>query len=391
MSYSIIAKAVGPRCNLHCAYCYYLEKAALFEDTPDVMPEAVLEAYIRQMFEQPGSHPVEFVWQGGEPLLAGLSFYQKALHLQQRYAGQRPFANVIQTNGTLLDDAWGEFLVRHGILVGISLDGPAALHDAYRVDKQGEGSFDRVMAGLAVLKKHGVDYNILATINQANAPYPLETYLFLKEQSQGYLQFVPVVKQTSASPPEVTPWSVTAEQFGEFYISIYDAWVSTDVGKVFVQLFDATLAGHLGAPPPVCYYGSYCGRSGLLEHTGDVYACDHFVDPEHRRGNILQKSLQEMLDSDEQHAFGLAKSHALPQECQACPVLFVCRGECPKNRILPVADAAYGKNYLCGGYKRFFKHSASGMRQMARLVRQGKPAAEIMCLDNMDQDTDQAL
>lgn len=382
MSYSIIAKAVGPRCNLHCTYCYYLEKAALFADAaggaPWLMSGAVLEAYVRQMFASPGTHPVEFVWQGGEPLLAGISFYENALRIQKQYAGQRPYTNVIQTNGTLLDDAWGAFLARNGFLAGVSLNGPAPLHDAYRVDKHGGGSFNRVMTGLRVLRKHGVDYNILATINRKNAGQPLETYRFLKEWSQGFLQFVPVVKQAAAQPAEVTPWSVTAPQFGEFYVAVYDEWVRQDVGKVFVQLFDATLAGHLGAPSPVCYYGAYCGRSGLLEHTGDVYACDHFVSPENLRGNILAQSLQEMLDSPEQHAFGLAKSRALPQECRDCPFLFACKGECPKNRFVPTAEKEYGKNYLCEGYKRFFEHSAATMRHMALLVRQGRPANEIM-------------
>lgn len=380
MSYSIIAKAVGPRCNLRCAYCYYLEKAALFADAgeaPGIMSADVLEAYVRQMFAAPGAHPVEFVWQGGEPLLAGIPFYTKALRLQKRYAGQRPYANVIQTNGTLLDDAWGEFLARNNVLVGISLDGPESLHDAYRVDAQGRGSFARVMAGLRMLKKHGVDYNILATVNHTNAAYPLETYGFLKEHSQGFLQFVPVVKQAAASSAEVTPWSVTAEQFGAFYVAVYDAWVRQDVGKVFVQLFDATLANHLGAPPPVCYYAAYCG-GGLLEHTGEVYACDHFVSPEFRRGNILRQSLREMLGSRAQQAFGRAKSQALPPECRACSVLFACKGECPKNRFVPAAEGSYGKNYLCAGYKRFFEHSAATMRQMAFLVRQGRPAQEIM-------------
>ncbi len=383
MAYSIIAKAVGPRCNLNCTYCYYLEKASLFADASvegalGLMSEEVLDAYVRQMLNSPGTHPVEFVWQGGEPLLAGIPFYEQALRIQKTYAGQRSYTNVIQTNGTLLGDAWGEFLSRNAILVGISIDGPAALHDAYRVDKQGRGSFKQVMAGLDILRKHRVDYNILATINHKNAEHPLETYQFLKEQSQGFLQFVPVVRQAAESRETVTPWSVTAKQFGEFYVTVYDEWIREDVGKIFVQLFDATLGNHLGAPPLVCYYATDCGGSGLLEQTGDVYACDHFVSPEFKRGNILEQSLQEMLSSQVQHDFGLAKSRSLPLECQTCPVLFACKGECPKNRFLPATDGTHGKNYLCAGYKYFFEHSADTMREMALLIRQRRPAQEIM-------------
>lgn len=342
-----------------------------------LMPENVLDAYVRQMFASPGAHSVEFVWQGGEPLLAGMPFYKRAFLLQRRYAEGRAYSNVIQTNGTLLDDAWGELMARNGVLAGVSLDGPAHLHDIYRVDKQGHGSFARVMSGLRILRKHGVDYNLLATINHENAEQPLETYRFLKEQGQGFLQFVPVVKQASKVPVSVTPWSVNARQFGEFYIAIYDEWIREDVGKVFVQLFDATLGNHLGAPPPVCYYGDYCGRSGLLEHNGDVFACDHFVSPEFKRGNILRQSLHQLLDSPEQYSFGLAKSRALPPECRECDVLFACKGECPKNRFLP-ATGPYGKNYLCDGYKLFYDHSAATMQKMATLVRQGRPAQEIM-------------
>ncbi|NDV27681.1 anaerobic sulfatase maturase [Desulfovibrio sp. JC010] len=381
MPYSIIAKPVGPRCNLRCTYCYYLEKDVLFAESsagPNsrIMSGEILENYIRQMFESPGNHPIEFVWQGGEPLLAGIPFYENVIRIQCRYAGTRPFSNVIQTNGTLLDDEWGNFMARHRILAGVSLDGPEEIHDTYRVDTQGNGSFKRVMNGLDVLRKHGVDYNILATINSANAPHPLKTYQFLKDQSQGFLQFVPVVKEDKNSSSGVTPWSVTAQQFGEFYVAIYDEWVRNDVGNIFVQLFDATLGNHLNAPPPVCYYAENCPKTGLLEHTGDVYACDHFVSLEFKRGNILRQSLAEMLGSEEQTAFRCMKSELLPQECRDCSILFACKGECPKNRFLPAENGT--KNYLCAGYKSFFEHSAPTMRKMAGLVRSGRLAQEIM-------------
>ena len=381
MPYSIIAKPVGPRCNLSCTYCYYLEKESLFtlpSGAKDslLMSYGVLEEYIRQMFASPGTHPLEFVWQGGEPLLAGIPFYENAIRLQQKHSGQRPFANIIQTNGTLLDRKWAEFMDRNKILAGISLDGPEDLHNAYRTDKHGNGSFKRVMDGLSWLKKYGVDYNILTTINSVNVVRPLETYSFLKEQSQGFLQFVPVVKQDQNSPSGVTKWSISPEQFGEFYVTIYDEWVRRDVGKIFVQLFDATLGNHLGAPPPVCYYAENCPKTGLLEHTGDVYACDHFVSPEFRRGNILRQSLAEMLGSKEQDVFRLKKSQTLSPECRSCSVLFACKGECPKNRFLPASHGT--KNYLCAGYKQFFAHSTPTMREMAKLVRQGRPAQEIM-------------
>jgi len=378
MSFSIIAKPVGPRCNLQCTYCYYREKASLFPSGPGLMTEAVLEAFVRQMFAVPGVHPVEFVWQGGEPLLAGLPFYQRAIELQRRHAGRRPFANIIQTNGTLLDDTWGAFLADNCILTGISLDGPKRLHDACRTDSRGRGSFDSVMAGLEVLRTHGVDYNILATINSVTAEHPLETYGFLRELSQGFVQFVPVVRQASDAPLSVTPWSVRPRQFGEFYAAIFDEWLLKDVGRVFVQFFDATLASHLGAPSPVCCYAERCGRCGLLEHTGDVYACDHFVSPEFWRGNLLERPLQEQLDSREQQAFGLAKSRALPRECRECSVLFACKGECPRNRFVCTTAGDYAKNYLCEGYKRFYEHSGPAMQQMALLVRQGRPASDIM-------------
>ncbi|WP_320170688.1 anaerobic sulfatase maturase [Maridesulfovibrio sp.] len=387
MSYSIIAKPVGPRCNMRCTYCYYLEKESLFTGsggkTCGTMSEQVLETYVRQMFGSPGTGPVEFVWQGGEPLLAGIPFYREAVRLQQKYAGQRPFANVIQSNGTLLDDEWGEFLARNRFLAGISLDGPEKLHNAYRVDRQGNGSFKKVMNGLDMLRKHGVDYNILATINSRNADHPLATYRFLREQSQGFLQFVPVVRQDTESESGVTPWSVESGRFGEFYTAVYDEWISRDVGKVFVQLFDATLGNYLGGPAPVCYYAENCPKTGLLEHTGEVFACDHFVSPEYKRGNIMFHSLRDMLESKEQNSFVLGKSRNLPTECRTCAVLFACKGECPKNRFLRTTDGT--KNYLCAGYKQFFEHSAPTMKQMACIVRQGRPAEEIMYLFRAEQ------
>lgn len=382
MPCSVIAKPVGPRCNLRCTYCYYLEKESLFTDSPAggsaLMSKEVLEAYIQQMFKSPGTHPVEFVWQGGEPLLAGIPFYENAIRLQHKYAEARPFANVIQTNGTLLDEHWGEFLKQNKILIGISLDGPEKLHNAYRINGKGHGSFKQVIRGLDILKRYGVDYNILATINRTNAKHPLDTYRFLKEQSQGFLQFVPVIKQAHDSTENVTPWSVTAKQFGKFYVTIYDEWVRNDVGKIFVQLFDATLGNHLGAPPPVCYYAANCPKTGLLEHNGDVYSCDHFVSPEFRRGNILEQPLQKMLNSKEQQIFRQAKSKELARECRTCPVLFACKGECPKNRFLPTADG--NKNYLCSGYRLFFEHSGPTMQLMSELVRQGRTAQEIMSI-----------
>lgn len=399
--YSVIAKPVGSRCNLECTYCYYLEKKAFIgRGSPQpVMTDDILEAFVEQMFLQPHPSVVEFAWQGGEPLLAGLPFFQRVIELQKRHSKGRPFANTIQTNGTLLTDQWCEWLSLNRVLVGLSLDGPPHLHDRFRLDHNGNGTGDKVTAAIQRMKKHGVDFNILATLNRVTADHPLEVYSFLKEVGQGFVQFVPIVEREPGNdaqamglnlelPDQIhqdttlesptTTWSVQPEQLGYFYTRVYDEWIKNDVGTVFVQLFDATLAGFLNAPSPVCFYSGCCGQSGVLEHNGDVYACDHFVYPQFRRGNILSKSMSEMLEGQAQKQFGLEKRESLPQYCILCPYLSACNGECPKNRFGTSPDGERGVNYLCSGYRQFFQHAAPSMKKMADIILSGGIASEIM-------------
>ncbi|MBM9518568.1 anaerobic sulfatase maturase [Desulforhopalus vacuolatus] len=396
--FAVMAKPVGPLCNLSCSYCYYKEKVSLYPDVSTfVMPDTVLESFISQYFSLNGSNGADFSWQGGEPLLLGLDFFEKVIRLEKRYARGRRFSNTIQTNGTLINDNWCEFFTRNKILVGLSIDGPPDLHDLYRRDNQNNPTAHTVIAAAALLSRHGVEFNTLTTISNANAKRPLETYAFLKEISQGFIQFIPLVERIPGPeaqslglsldiPPggggdygiEVTPWSVSPEDFGTFYTTIFDEWVRHDVGTVFVQLFDVTLANHLGAPPVVCYYSPDCGQAGVLEHNGDMYACDHFVYPATKLGNIMTTDMETMLTGERQKAFGLAKSLALPTCCTTCDVLFACHGECPKNRFAWTPDGEPGLNYLCAGYKHFFRHSGEAMQRMAQLLRSRQPASLIM-------------
>ena len=397
-SFAVMAKPIGPLCNLSCSYCYYKEKSSLYPEVSNyVMPDAVLESFISQYFDLNGADGADFAWQGGEPLLLGLDFFEKVIRLQERHARGRRFSNTIQTNGTLINDLWCEFFVRNKILLGLSIDGPPELHDCYRRDNHDNPTGQRVIEAAALLSKHGVEFNTLTTISDVNAQKPLETYAFLKEIGQGFMQFIPLVERIPGPgaqslglsldiPPggggdygvQVTPWSVSPEAFGTFYTTIFDEWVRHDVGTVFVQLFDVTLANHLGAPPVVCYYSRNCGQAGLLEHNGDMYACDHFVYPATRLGNIMTTDMADMLTGERQKTFGLAKSLALPTYCTTCRMLFACHGECPKNRIAWTPDGEPGLNYLCTGYKRFFGHSWEAMQRMAQLVKSGQPASLIM-------------
>jgi uncharacterized protein len=401
--FHLMTKPMGSKCNLDCTYCFYLEKEKLYpEATPLRMTPAVLEAYVRDYIAaQPGG-TVSFAWQGGEPTLAGVEFFRRAVALQQRYGQGRRIENAFQTNGTLLDDEWGDFLAREKFLVGLSVDGPAPLHDAYRVDRGRQPTFDRVMAGLAVLKKHGVEFNTLTTVHRKNATRPLEVYRFLREVGSGYVQFIPIVERHAdavaaernglwlAPPPDhedaaaldaqVTEWSVRPGDFGNFLSTIFDEWVRRDVGRVFVQQFDAALANWAGEPAGVCVFSENCGRALAIEHNGDVFSCDHYVYPRYRLGNLLNQSLGAMVDSPQQTEFGLAKSKTLPRYCRECPVRFACHGECPKHRFLRTPHGEPGLNYLCAGYKKFFTHVDSPMRTMAALLAMGRAPAEIMGL-----------
>lgn len=362
----VMLKPVGSRCNLACNYCYYLEKGKLYPGQAP-LSEELLETFIRQYIEAQTMPEVLFTWHGGEPLLLPLSFYRKALELQQRYARGRQIDNCLQTNGTLLTDEWCEFLRENRFLVGISIDGPQTYHDAYRCR-----SFDKVMRGIRLLQKHHVEWNAMATVNHLNADHPVEFYRFFKEIGCQYLQFTPVVE------PSLCDTSVTPEQWGRFICGVYDEWVKADVGQIFVQLFDATLANWAGEPSGICSMSPTCGRAAVMEANGDVYSCDHFVFPEYRLGNIRQQSLTEMLYGERQQQFGRNKRASLPRQCRECRFLFACHGECPKNRFTKDRYGEDGLNYLCKGYRQFFAHVASDMDFMKAELDAGRSPANLM-------------
>jgi uncharacterized protein len=399
--FHVLAKPIGARCNLDCSYCFYLEKEALYPGSSirRMTPE-VLETYVRDYIAAQPAPVVNFAWQGGEPTLLGVAFFRRVVALQQHYAGGKTVENAFQTNGVLLDDEWGEFLARNKFLVGISIDGPAHLHDAYRVDRDGKPTFERVVRGLEVLRKHGVEFNTLTTVHRKNSRQALEVYRFLRNIGSGYLQFIPIVERNAAAaddsglwlapPPDheddaaveaqVTDWSVRPGEFGRFLITIFDEWVRHDVGRVYVQHFDAALANWVGQPPGICVFTENCGRALAVEHNGDIYSCDHYVYPRFKLGNLLNQSLAAMVDSPQQSAFGTAKSSTLPRYCRECPVRFACHGECPKHRFLRTPEGEPGLNYLCTGYKQFFTHIAPAMSTMAALLGNGLPPARIMSL-----------
>jgi uncharacterized protein len=392
--FQVMAKPNGSVCNLNCQYCYYLEKEKLYPDADSFkMSDEVLESFVRQYIASQQAPVVSFVWQGGEPTLRGLEFYKKAVALQQRYANGKKIENAFQTNGLLLNDRWAEFLKRNNFLVGLSIDGPAELHDAHRVDKGGASTFSRVMRGLSFLKKHGVEFNTLTVVNRKNAYFPLEVYHFLKEIGSQYLQFIPVVEQVAQEPtanglrllkpssPEhsiVSEWSVEPLQYGRFLRSIFTEWVRQDVGSTFVQIFDVALEAWIGMEPSLCVFAKNCGNATVLEHNGDIYSCDHFVYPDDRLGNLLTGDLAAMVASQQQQRFGQAKSETLPRKCLQCHVRFVCNGECPKHRFSRTEQGETGLNYLCAAYRLFFQHVDPYMRYMAGRLQQGKAPADII-------------
>jgi uncharacterized protein len=401
-AFHIMTKPIGPICNLDCKYCFYLEKEELYPGNHKwQMPEEVLEEYIRQYIAAQKVPEVSFAWQGGEPTLLGVGFFRKVVELQRNYAQGKRITNALQTNGTLLDDEWGEFLHENQFLVGLSIDGPRELHDAYRVDKKDRPTFDAVMQGLELLKRHRVEFNTLTVVHRLNSQHPLEVYQFLKEIGSGFIQFIPLVErapapeappdgliQLSLAPPPVpgapaprspvTEWSVRAEQYGEFLVRVFDEWVRRDVGRVFVQLFDVALGNWMGMGGSLCVFAEKCGAALAMEHNGDVYACDHYVYPQYRLGNVMNQSLAEMVTSPEQRKFGSDKSDTLPRYCRRCEVRFACHGECPKHRFIRTPDGEEGLNYLCAAYKRFFNHIDPAMKTMAQLIQAGRAPAEIM-------------
>ncbi len=429
-NFHVLTKPVGPICNLDCKYCFYLEKEKLYPgETQWRMSDAVLSEYVRQYIQDQPSPEIYFAWQGGEPTLLGVEFFRKAIALQKKFAGGKTIFNAIQTNGTLLDDDWCRFLASNKFLVGLSIDGPRALHDVYRVDKRQQPTFDPVMRGLEFLKKHKVDFNTLTVVNRANSQQPLEVYRFLKSIGSEFLQFIPLVERVApenmnppglgfAEPPlmgetgslamnieekrevasglslprppltltlsageresAVTPWSVEAEQYGNFLCAIFDEWVRQDVGKAFVQLFDVALGNWMGLGSSLCVFAEKCGAAVAIEHNGDLYSCDHYVYPRWKLGNVMDQSLGAMVNSPRQVKFGNDKSDSLPQYCRKCEVRFACNGECPKHRFIQTPDGEWGLNYLCAGYKMFFNHIDPHMKTMASLLRNNEAPARIM-------------
>ncbi|MCB9456832.1 MAG: anaerobic sulfatase maturase [Anaerolineaceae bacterium] len=383
-AFHLMTKPRGAICNLDCKYCYFLSKERLYPDSDFRMSETLLEDYTRQYIAAQRVPEVTFAWQGGEPTLMGLDFYRQAVAYQQKHKkpGMRIY-NALQTNGITLDDDWCQFFAENDFLIGVSLDGPQALHDAYRVDKGGAPTFERVMRGISLLKQHRAEFNILTTVHAVNADHPLELYRFMRDEVKTrFLQFIPIVERDNLTGYQegnaVTERSVTAEQYGQFLIGVFDEWVRHDVGRVYVQIFDVALAAWSGHKPGLCVFEETCGRALAMEHNGDVYSCDHFVEPKHKLGNLVDIPLTELVNSDQQRTFGLAKRDALPQYCRECAVRFVCNGGCPKNRIISTPSGEPGLNYLCAGYKAFFTHLDEPMRFMADELAQRRAPANVM-------------
>ncbi len=388
----VMVKSVGSVCNLSCDYCYYLEKSKLYKEAKNhVMSEELLDKFVEEYIQSQTMPQVMFTWHGGEPLMRPISFYKKAIDLQKKYAQGRTIDNCIQTNGTLLTDEWCRFFKENNFLVGVSIDGPQEFHDEYRKNKQGQPSFAKVMKGIELLKKHGVEYNAMAVVNDFNADYPLDFYHFFKEIDCHYIQFTPIVERLSnradglslSSPvqqekADLAEFSISPEQWGNFLCAIFDEWVREDVGNYYIQLFDSTLANWIGEQPGVCTMAKNCGHAGVMEYNGDVYSCDHFVFPEYKLGNLYTNTLVEMMYSDKQTQFGEAKSKTLPTQCKECEFLFACNGECPKNRFAFTSTGEPGLNYLCKGYHKFFKHVAPYMDFMKKELMNERSPANVM-------------
>ena len=388
----VMLKPAGAHCNLACKYCYYLEKNKLYPTAQrHLMSDEMLELFTREYIEAQTMNQVLFTWHGGEPLLRSIDFYRKALSLQQKYAGGRRIANIIQTNGTLLTDEWCEFFAQNHWLVGISIDGPQPDHDHYRLTAAGKPSWKKVMQGIKLLKKHGVEWNAMAVVNAYNANHPLEFYRFFKENGCQFLQFTPIVERLTrhedgrtlaslADKDEISlsEASVTPEQWGYFLCAIFDEWVRKDVGKIFVEIFDCTLANWMGISPGICAYSKECGHAGVMEHNGDVYSCDHFVFPEYKLGNIRDHSLIDMLYGEQQQEFSRLKHSSLPRQCKECDMEFACHGECPKNRFMKDKYGDSGLNYLCLGYYHYYQHVAPYMDYMKQELMAQRPPSNIM-------------
>lgn len=397
--FHLMAKPAGPSCNLHCEYCFYREKKIFFpEDKILRMSDEVLETYTREYIESQPGPSVVFEWQGGEPALVGIDFFKRALNFQKKYNAGKQITNSFQTNGTSLDEAWCAFLSRNNFLVGLSLDGPEALHDAYRVDKDGRPTFSKVLHSLQMMQKYEVEVNVLAAVNRESSKHPLEVYRFFRQQGVQFIQFVPIIEREAdpeaeklgiplAVPPSltheetsaaVTPWSVEPKEYGEFLIRVFEEWIKNDVGRIFVMNFEWSLGAWAGVGPGVCYLSPRCGRNLIIEHNGDIFSCDHFMYPAYRLGNILEGRLGKMVQSEQQTAFGASKETALPGYCRHCDVLFACRGGCPKHRFAKSPDGEPGLNHLCAGFKIFYHYVDPSMKHMVELIHRGIPVQTIM-------------
>ena len=391
--FHVLAKPTGAICNLDCKYCFFLSKEMLYPGSRFRMADDLLEAYIRQTIESQSTPEVTIAWQGGEPTLMGLDFFRRSIEYEKKY--QKPgttIQNTMQTNGIEIDEPWCEFFRENNFLIGLSLDGPSQMHDTYRVDKGGRGTFDRVLRAARLMQQHKVDFNILTTVNSANAGHPLELYRFLRDDvGTSFIQFIPIVERATLelialanegwgdrhkdrpfytqAGSLVTDRSVKPEQWGRFLIAIFEEWVRRDVGRVFVQMFDAALASWVGAPPAMCIFSATCGNAVALEHNGDVYSCDHYVEPEYLLGNIQQQTLVQLVASDKQRRFGSDKRDTLPRYCRECEVRFACHGECPKNRFISTPDGEPGLNYLCRGFKQYFAHAIPEVERIVADLR----------------------
>lgn len=410
VAFHVLSKPTGAICNLDCKYCFFLSKEMLYPGSRFRMADELLETYLRQLLEAHRGPSVDVAWQGGEPTLMKLDFFKRSVEYVEKY--RRPGQHVqytIQTNGTTLDDDWCRFFKQHGFLVGLSIDGPREIHDAYRVDKRGKGTFDNVMRGWEFLKKYEVDVNVLCTVHAANQERPLDLYHFFRDElGARYLQFIPIIERVNEallplanegwqeragggrplyllSGHRVTDRSVRAEPYGRFLIAIFDEWIKTDVGKVYIQHFDSALANWYGVPGAVCIFRETCGNAVALEHNGDLYSCDHFVEPDYKLGNIFESRMIDLVASPQQVKFGLAKRDSLPKYCRECEVRFACHGECPKNRFISTPDGEPGLNYLCSAYKAFFNHIDRPMKMMADLIRSGRYADEVMSMLKVEQ------
>ena len=391
----VMAKPSSSVCNLDCTYCFYLEKEKLYPERKSQwkMSESTLELYVQQYIDAQDSEHIEFAWQGGEPTLLGIDFFRKAIEFQNKYKKHHRITNAFQTNGLLLNEEWCQFFKQHNFLIGISIDGPAHVHDHYRVSRSGKPSHAKVMDAIDLMKAHSVDFNTLTVVNNENAKYPEEIYDFLVGIGSSYLQFIPIVEREAQTESEnglylispehsqeakVTNWSVAPKAYGEFLNRIFDRWVKKDVGKIFVNTFDSTLATWCNEPSGICVQSETCGHAFILEANGDMYNCDHFVYPEHKLGNVHQYSIKEMNQTDRAHQFGQAKKDTLTSQCKQCEYRFACHGGCPKHRFATSQSGQPGHSYFCEGYQTFFKHTEKDMKAMRDLINRGRPASDIM-------------